>query len=848
VKVAPQGLAAFALLVLLTGCRRGEPPLQDLLREGYQELRHGNLDQAWLTTERGLQRSPGHPAGQSEWPFQVLKAEILVSRRRHGDALALLDTGLHRFFDNDAVRARALMTRGAAWCASSGELDTADRAIHDFEDAARIAESLGATELAADVALRRGTCHLQRNQLPEAEADFRAAYGAAREHGLHFVEANAAGSLGLLHVGTLHYDEGVDWLRRSLAITSSLKAEGTHVKNMNNLGWAYSMLGDYTRARPLLSQAVEVTSARGFTGDHLIALNLLGNTYLDEGQAGQAAHYYDRALAVAHELDSPSQAAAILVNLAMVELELGRHEAAASHVREALPLLAKLKNIRDYQISLFTEGNIWAAQGSLREAEARYRSLIASPQTPPDILWELYGALARMHATSKRPLEAEAEFARASAAMDEMRSSLHVTEHRITFFSSLRRFYDDYVDFLITSGQGKRALLVADQSRGRMLRDRLGDKRTAGGATDVGRLQDLARRLDAVLLSYWLAPQRSFLWIVTPNDVQLRILPDAATLGRDVDAYQAALLRSRDALGEETPEGQRLWRSLVGPAAAAIPPQARVILVPDGALYQINFETLLVPGPPLRYWIEDVTLAEAPSLSLLSDEPAPRQPGQQQLLAIGDPVPANLEFPRLAHAQREVQQIASLFEPDQRSVYSGTDADPSTYRKAHPERFHFIHFASHVTANRESPLDSAVVLSPRGDDYKLYARDVIGIPLSAELVTLSACRSAGSRTFAGEGLVGLAWAFLSSGAANVIGGLWNVEDASTALLMERLYGHLRQGNDPAAALRQAKLSLLRSGTTYRKPFYWAPFIAYTRRPRGVGPSREVSARVSALAR
>ncbi len=201
---------------------------------------------------------------------------------------------------------------------------------------------------------------------------------------------------------------------------------------------------------------------------------------------------------------------------------------------------------------------------------------------------------------------------------------------------------------------------------------------------------------------------------------------------------------------------------------------------------------------------------------------------------MGDPVSPSAEFPPLAHAAREIQGIAEQFGPSERTVLTGARAEPSAYKAAGAGGFSFIHFAAHAEASPEIPLDSAVILSAREEAYKLYARDVLGIPLQARLVTLSACRSAGSKTFAGEGPVGLAWAFLKAGAGNVVAGLWNVEDASTSQLMEELYRGLARGLPPAAALRGAKLRHLRSGTAYRKPFYWAPFLIYTQgaeRPR-----------------
>jgi CHAT domain-containing protein len=103
-------------------------------------------------------------------------------------------------------------------------------------------------------------------------------------------------------------------------------------------------------------------------------------------------------------------------------------------------------------------------------------------------------------------------------------------------------------------------------------------------------------------------------------------------------------------------------------------------------------------------------------------------------------------------------------------------------------------------------------------------------PLHAELVTISACNGAGTRAYAGEGLVGLSWAFLRAGARRVIASLWEVSDSSsTPQIMDSLYQGLDRGEDAATALRNAKLSLLhsRSGSVFAKPFYWAPFQLYT---------------------
>jgi CHAT domain-containing protein len=148
---------------------------------------------------------------------------------------------------------------------------------------------------------------------------------------------------------------------------------------------------------------------------------------------------------------------------------------------------------------------------------------------------------------------------------------------------------------------------------------------------------------------------------------------------------------------------------------------------------------------------------------------------------------------------------------------------------SNPENFAYLHFVTHGIASQTQPLESAVILSEEGGAYKLYAREIVKHPLQAELVTISACNGAGTRAYAGEGLVGLSWAFLRAGARRVIAALWEVSDSSsTPQLMDELYQGLDRGEDPATALRNAKLSMIRLGnhSVFVKPFYWAPFQLY----------------------
>ena len=199
------------------------------------------------------------------------------------------------------------------------------------------------------------------------------------------------------------------------------------------------------------------------------------------------------------------------------------------------------------------------------------------------------------------------------------------------------------------------------------------------------------------------------------------------------------------------------------------------------------------------------------------------------LLLIGNPVSSGSQYESLPNAAAEVDEIKRHFRTDHETVLTQAEAVPSAYGAVRPDRFEYIHFVAHGTASRLSPLDSAVVLSAstgQRDDYKLYAREIVHHPLHARLVTISSCCGSGLRAYAGEELVGLSWAFLRAGAHNVIGALWEVNDASTPQLMDQLYGGLESGRRPDEALRTAKLAMMHSEGVTRKPLYWAAFQLY----------------------
>lgn len=469
---------------------------------------------------------------------------------------------------------------------------------------------------------------------------------------------------------------------------------------------------------------------------------------------------------------------------------------------------------------------IAGARKQFDAAEKLFLAILIAPSEDPTPALQAQEDLARLYIDTGRPHMAEARFQSAIAAVENHQAGLTKEDYKVSYLSSLVRFYRSYVDFLIGRGDVGRALEVVESSRARLLKER-----AAGAGSDASvrapELEKLARSSHRVFLSYWLAPKQSYVWAIAPAGIRMFALPPEKEIRELVESYRTVIEDLRDPLESHNPAGVRLSQILLAPVGKLVPSGSHVVVVPDGPLHSLNFATLPAPADAAKYWIEDVTLSVAPSLGLVFGSHAGANPRHANLLAIGDPESPGREFPRLPNARKEVETIAALFSGSDKVVYEGAESQPTVYRRADPARFSFIHIAAHATANRASPLDSALILSPDGNAYALTAREIMKIPLGAKLVTLSSCRSAGARAYSGEGLVGLTWAFLEAGARNVIAGLWDVDDESTSRLMARMYGGLARGAEPEDALRTAQLSLVRDvQSPYHKPYYWGPFQLY----------------------
>jgi CHAT domain-containing protein len=756
------------------------------------------------------------------WRFRVLEAEVLVWRGLSVDALALLAPEPPPSVSNSDVIARRELVQALADCF----LQKFDEATEKLNQAEQLAKS-GAPQLLGEIVLGRGTLEVLRGNNQASEAAFRQSLQIAQEKNQTFLESRALGSLGLVATREERYDEAIDWNTQALALSRSLGARTATEKILGNMGWGYYKMGDLERAQSLFTEANQAAAQLGVTTDQVRWLTNLGNMEYDQRDYAAAERDYQQALELARKLADGAATANCLNNLAHVAVMEEKYDRAERYNREALSLARAAKDRSLELFSLITESYIATGNKDFPQAELDLREVLGEKTSDSYLRWQAESALANVYAAEKQTAQANQYFRKALVTIETVRTSIRREDFRLSFLAGAIGFYDGYVDFLVAQREPEEALQVAEISRARALAEGLGVADSSFQfRSPQSNPRQIAKLSNAILLDYWLGVDHSYVWVITPTQVALFTLPPAAEIDPLVQSYRQALLGSRDVLETRNAAGQKLYDLLVAPAAKLIPKDSRVTILPDGSLYSLNFETLLAPSPQLHYWIEDVDVSYANSLTLLAAGAGRHAPPANTLLLVGDPVSPDAEFPQLPQAAAEMSGIEKYFPAPERKVFAGAAATPDSYLNSQPQNFSYVHFVAHGTASRASPLDSAVILSKQGDNYKLYARDIIRHPLHADLVTISACHGEGVRTYSGEGLVGLSWAFLRAGAHGVIAALWEVNDNSTPQLMDHLYSQLSKGVPPAVALRDAKLALLHSGTVYRRPFYWAPFQFY----------------------
>ena len=370
-----------------------------------------------------------------------------------------------------------------------------------------------------------------------------------------------------------------------------------------------------------------------------------------------------------------------------------------------------------------------------------------------------------------------------------------------------------------------------------------------GSATDRPRpipLRTLQASLrpDEMLLEYVLDEPQSYCLRITRTSAAVVVLPGGRKRVEDLVENYLTAVRSRHK--EIKPSGELfsvLLQTVIGQES-----KTRLIIVPDGKLHLLPFDALRDQRG--RYVLESHIVTYAPSATVLHllRKVRASYDAKMTFLGVGGVIysatsvltakasgstaspadffdPDAVTIPNLPGTRQEVTSLAGIFKGSNQLLL-GNGATEAVFRKLPLTEFRIIHLAVHGVASTRFPNRAALVLGSApasGEDGLLQVREIQDLPLSADLVTLSACETGNGKLLGQEGIASLERAFLLAGAKAVIASLWTADDTYTIALMKRLYQHLVDGDDKGTALRQAKIELLKQFGDQALPVYWAGF-------------------------
>ena len=731
-------------------------------------------------------------------------------------------------------------------------------AIETEQQSLRLAREIGNRTEEAVVLNNIGLAYHELGEEPQAIEQFEKALAIQHELGKAANEGAAWSNLGAIHYTLGDLQQSLDAFEHALELRKQGGDRRGEANTMAKIAVVRHAFGEDEEALQLFQKALAIDRE---VGDHAeestVALNM-GSVFMAQARYAEAVDSFDRGMRIQEQFGKSKDWANQLSAKAVAFTAMGRYAEAQKALEDSLAAHRSMENRRGESEALGRMAALQLAQGRPAEGAAsaaaalRIAEAIGEKRSQAEALYRL----ARCQKAIERPGDALASINRALALSESVREGVPDYDLRASFFSTIRDQYDLKVGLLMQNGDSAAAFEAAESSRARSLYDLLRNRLPPGAAPETGSVAaaDLQKQLDSgtVALEYSLGRESSYLFVVTADGLR------AISLERreQIESVARRLYAKWSTRQDSAADCETLSRMLLGAVRNELKGK-RVVVVPDGALAYIPFDALYAAAG--RRLIEDCDVVAAVSLSslkLMRDRIQGRPPATRLVAVFADPVFTNddprvhpgaassaqtvhnaeltrsatdvglAHLERLVSSRREAAAIAALAPEKLRWQALDFDASLTAVNDPKLADYRILHFATHGLMNSRDPRLSGLVLSlldrqGRPVDGFLRAGDVANLKLGADLVVLSACQTALGKELRGEGLLGLARAFMYAGAPRVIASLWKVADSATSDLMSSLYQPLLQKRVAASeALRSAKLRMMRNPLR-SAPYYWA---------------------------
>ncbi len=659
-------------------------------------------------------------------------------------------------------------------------------------------------------------------------------------------------NLGAIYLGRKRWDDARDLLEKTAQLARQEGDTTIEAGAENGLSYLCLEQGDVERALDTARTALRL--ARSVENPRLRA-NALGNLGVIEGRKGRIAEaliHLDEAARIYRAQQMPEEEASILFGHAEILELAGRLDEAVATIEKAIRIVESLRMAPD-------GGDLRASFFASRQD---YYELYVRVLMKLDVLRPLRGYDIRAFEASETTrartlldglalarfnLRAGADPALVRREADLDRLLREATQHRLR--RALGEASGDSTDLTRLDREVRELRSDLEQVRAEMGWKNRRYRMIAGShPLSLPEIQREVLDPGTLLLVYSLGEQGSFLWAIDRTSLRSYRLPDRRRLGKSAERAYEALKDDGESKGDLAQLSEMLLRPVAGELGGR-----RLLVVADGTLQYVPFAALPEPHPR---GLGDVLLAGhdiayLPSVSaakMLREERRARSPAPKDIALLGDPVfsrdderliaalrgtprpaPVHLSghpgdalrsardlgvesLRRLPYSGREVDSIFKLVPAGRGLKAVGFDATRELATSPDLARYQILHLATHGFLDDSNPELSGLVFSMfdsqgRPRDGFLHAYEIYSLHLSADLVVLSACRTALGTEVRGEGILGLTRGFMYAGVPRVVVSLWNINDRATAYLMERFYeGMFRQHLTPAAALRAAQLA------------------------------------------
>lgn len=608
-------------------------------------------------------------------------------------------------------------------------------------------------------------------------------------------------------------------------------------------------------ARDLFTSTLRLAKDEKVYGAEIELLNQEGQLAYESGNMPTAEQAFSQAAQIAKAAELPGLEAEAYLQLVRVYLQLNQPQKAALCIKQGMRDVEHSEDSYDLPLFVAAEAETEAALNHVAAADKLYDRattlleglLVNAPSS--GVKSSMIAAFSRIYvahfrlAWEQQHDQAKAfqiiESARGRVLLDSIRysqrspsaTSVSPAENRI---ASLQR---TLIQRNMSATQAKHVLAQLDDAY-----DQLGSAQFAQEREEVSVLRRAPITLSAlmrllsprqVFVEYVLDLHASYALEISAAGMRVHSLPP----GEQIAGLAKKCLAAIKAGTQDQASARALYSALISPIADR--EWDSLIVVPDGSLHLLPWEAL--QNESGSYLAQRAIISVAPSATVLGAlkrepevrtaklflgvafSPTSEEPAKAaEIRGIADIRGADVK--PLPFSKEEVTDASAAMGKDG-VVLKGADASEAALKSEPLAQFKIIHLAAHGVGDETQPDRAAIVLHPgsASEDGLWQAREIRHTRLNADTVVLSACETGTGRLQGEEGIMNLARAFLTAGAKSVVASLWDVQDRSTATLMEGFYQHLAKGESIATALRSSQVEFIKTYGEKANPSLWAGF-------------------------